>query len=169
MIRINFTCDVVELEPLDTDEYDGLLMVVSTATTPIGGNDQVRHQDTATGECDDIPVSAGARSTGGLVFRERQVTLPGKYLIRSAVRNGKEPFRTFDLSLEHLGERNLRLTVELGSTLAFWIMGNFDPVKIGAERTTIHIENGQITSIDTGKPSDQRRPTAWEKMDDDDI
>jgi hypothetical protein len=170
MIRINFTCDVVELEPLDVDEGDeDLLMLVATATTPIGGNDHVQHQFAATGEWDDIPIAAGARSTGGLVYRERQATQPGKYQIRSAVRNGKESHRNFDLSIEHTGGRNLKLTIEPGSTPAFWIMGNFDPVKTGADRTTIHIENGQVTSIDTGKPNDQRRPTAWEKMDDDDI
>ncbi len=167
MMHIDVTMEIVTLEALDVAEIDGVIAVFATASSNVGTN-SVQRKDETSGEWHDIPFAAGARSPGGIVLHERHIYEPGEYRLTSAMRKGKV-MRAFLITLELLGAKQLKVGILADSTPATWIMGNYDPLKIDGTRVTIHVDNGQIASIEAGEGKDQRRPTAWAHLGDDDL
>lgn len=167
MIHIDFMSDVVAMEALDQADAEDVLAVFNTASSSQGAC-FITRKDDASGEWVDVPITVGARSSGGVSFRERHVSQTGEYRIISWTRQGKGP-RGFHLRLDSFGKGKLRVTIYPDSARCTWIIADYDPVKSDGKQVIVDLDDYQIASIDTGDDSTQRRPTAWEQLGDDDF
>ncbi len=168
MILIDMTTEVITLEPLEDSATGVLAEFMTCATSTV--SDVVRWKNPVN-IWEMLAPTSGARSPEGFL-REYQARHSGTYLLVSATRGRGKTVHTLNLHLEEEGPNQLKLTILPGSSAATWIVGDLDPCKFGETQAvqtyaSIRIENGRIASVQTGDEQAQKRPTIWDRLEDD--
>jgi hypothetical protein len=155
MIHIDFSQDIVQVEPDgDTNQH----VRIETLETPHSIS-QIR---TASNRF--IEETVRARTAGGRVSREYDITRVGDlYFVTSGMRDTTYS-RTFAISIGDVGEDGSTTMVVQSGPRSQWIVEDQLVQYDGREPLTITVNQHALTSVQNGPVQEFHRSTAWERL-----
>lgn len=154
MIHIDFSQDIVQVEPDGKPEQH---VRIETMETPHSVS-QIRTVNNAL-----IEETVRARTAGGRVSREYDLTSSGVYYVTSGMRDTTYS-RTFAIVIYDVSADGSTTMVVQSGPRSRWIVEDQLVQYDGREPLTIVVNQHALTSVQNGPVQEFHRSTAWERL-----
>lgn len=154
MIHIDVSQRIVQVEP---DGNAALHVRIETLET-LHSISQLRTVNNSV-----IEETVRARTAGGRVSREYDITASGVYFVTSGMRDTTYS-RTFEIRIEDVGTDGTMTMVVQSGPRSQWIVEDQLVQYDGREPLTIVVNQHALTSVQNGPVQEFNRSTAWERL-----